>query len=189
MEDDGIITSFIRNASVVLIICIFTMACACIDTGPSSTSDQQKKAENTPIAHNTTIQNLSLKSEGPGSEEYHQRNIHEPGEPAHLSAEGISLIIQTTQATRSSPDQLIQCNLTITNEGTIPLEKHRLADMYAMDDAGNHYLLSRDVKILGLQPGETRSGTIEIEGIPESVRNNLIFVFRFGEQEARFSIS
>ena len=111
-------------------------------------------------------------------------------ENAELHTGNLSLVFSVKDKNRDTVRQTINIELTVKNvgnEAVADLQKN-LSDLYALDRTGKQYSISTHVALIGLKPGETRSGNIEIANVPDQALPGLIFHCKFGNEDASWVI-
>jgi hypothetical protein len=111
-------------------------------------------------------------------------------ENAELHAGNLSLLFSTRDRSRDPIKQTVNFELTVKNVGTEPVVdlQKKLSELYATDRSGKQYNVPTHVALIGLKPGEVRSGTIEIANVPDQALPGLVFHYRFGNEEASWVI-
>ncbi len=111
-------------------------------------------------------------------------------ENAELHAENLSLAFSVRDKSRDPVKQTVSIELTVKNVGneTVAELQKKLSDLYAIDRSGKYYSVPTHVALIGLQPGEIRSGTIEIANVPDQALSGLVFHYKFGNEEASWVI-
>jgi len=109
---------------------------------------------------------------------------------AEMHAGNLSLVFSVKDKSRDPVKQTVSFELTVKNvgdEAVAELQK-KLSDLYAVDRSGKRYTVPTHVALLGLKPGEIRSGTVEIANVPDQALPGLVFHYRFGNEEASWVI-
>jgi hypothetical protein len=111
-------------------------------------------------------------------------------ENAELHAGNLSLDFSVRDRTRDPVKQTVSFELTVKNvgNGTVADLQKKLSDLYATDRSGKLYSVPTHVALIGLKPGEIRSGTVEIANVPDQALPGLVFHYRFGSEEASWII-
>jgi hypothetical protein len=107
-------------------------------------------------------------------------------EPAELYSGNLNLLFSISDKNRDPIKKTVNFKLSVKNVGTVTVAdlQKKLSDLYAVDRYGNQYNVPTHVALLGLKPGEIRSGSVEIADVPDQALPGLEFHYRFGDEEA-----
>ncbi len=110
---------------------------------------------------------------------------------AELHSGNLSLVFLVSGRSRDPVKQTVSFELTVKNVGntTVADIQKQLSDLFAVDRSGNHYSVPTHVALIGLKPGEIRSGIVEIANVPDQALPGLTFHYRFGKEEASWVIT
>jgi hypothetical protein len=111
-------------------------------------------------------------------------------ENAELYAGNLTLVFSVRDKSRDPVKQTVSFELTVKNVGneTVAELQKKLSDLYAVDRSGKQYSVPTHVALMGLRPGEIRSGTVEIANVPDQALPGLVFHYRFGNEDASWVI-
>jgi len=109
---------------------------------------------------------------------------------AELHAGNLSLVFSVSDKSRDPVKQTVNFELTVKNVGktTVADLQTKLSELYAVDRSGKRYSVPTHVALIGLKPGEIRSGTVEIANVPDQALPGLVFHYQFGNEEASWVI-
>jgi len=107
-----------------------------------------------------------------------------------MHAGNLTLDFSVKDKTRDPVKQTVSFELTVKNVGneTVADLQKKLSELYASDRTGKQYSVPTHVALIGLKPGESRSGTVEIANVPDQALPGLIFHYKFGNDEASWII-
>jgi hypothetical protein len=111
-------------------------------------------------------------------------------ENAELHAGNLSLVFSVRDKSRDPIKQTVSFELTVKNVGnqTVADLQKKLSELYATDRSGKQYSVPTHVALIGLKPGEIRSGSVEISNVPDQALPGLVFHYRFGNEDASWVI-
>jgi hypothetical protein len=111
-------------------------------------------------------------------------------ENAELHAGNLSLVFSVREKSRDPIKQTVNFELTVKNVGneTVADLQKKLSELYATDRSGRQYGVPTHVALIGLKPGEIRSGTVEIANVPDQALPGLVFHYQFGSEDASWII-
>lgn len=111
-------------------------------------------------------------------------------ENAELHAANLSVLFSVRDKNRDPVKQTVTFELSVQNVGNVTVAElqKKLSELYAVDRFGNQYSVPTHVALMGLRPGEIRSGTIEIANVPDQALPGLVFHYQFGSEEASWVI-
>jgi hypothetical protein len=176
----------LKKRLLTFFFCILTIVTACLVAG--CTSGQIKAVPATPAIN---IQESPATIVSPGITQlknpYSNLTLNQEAE---LHAENLSLVFLVKDKTRNPGEQTVNFELSIKNVGneTVAGLQRKLSNLYAVDRSGKQYNVPSHVALIGLKPGETRSGTIEIANVPDDALPGLVFHYQFGNEEASWVI-
>lgn len=175
-----------NNEILTFFFCILTIVSACLVAGCTSGEIKAVPATptiNIPESQVTIVAPSSIQFKNPLS------NLS-LNQEAELHAENLSLAFLVTDNRRNLGKQTVSFELSVKNVGneTVAGLQRKLSNLYAVDRSGKLYNVPSHIALLGLKPGEIRSGTIEIANVPDDALPGLIFHYQFGNEEASWVI-
>ena len=159
---------------------------ACLITG--CTSGQGKAGPSTQITGiPETVVTIITPSIGRWTNQTSNLSINQNAE---LHAGNLSLVFSVSDKSRDPVKQTVNFELTVKNTGNAAVAdlQTKLSELYAVDRSGKRYNVPTHVALIGLKPGEIRSGTIEIANVPDQALPGLVFHYQFGNEEASWVI-
>jgi hypothetical protein len=175
-----------QRALFASFFCSIIIASACLVAG--CITDQGKAAPATPVIVVPETQvTIVTPSVMLFTKPSHNLTMNENAE---LHAGNLSLAFSVKDKSRDPIKQTVSIELTVKNVGNVTVAElqNKLSDLYAVDRAGKQYSVPTHVALIGLKPGEIRSGTIEIANVPDLALPGLVFHYRFGNEEASWEI-
>lgn len=177
----------LHRAILPQIFCIIIIISACLASG--CITGQEKTGPATPVA--TMIPETQGTMVTPSVMQWTKQPVNLTiNENAELHAGNLSLLFSTRDRNRDPIKQTVNFELTVKNVGneTVVDFQKKLSELFATDRSGKQYNVPTHVALIGLKPGEVRSGTIEIANVPDQALPGLIFHYRFGNEEASWVI-
>jgi hypothetical protein len=167
--------------------CTLIIVFACLGSG--CTSGQGKAVPSTPI---TVTPETPATIITPGVTQWtNQFSNLSINQNAELHSGNLSLVFLVSGKNRDPIKQTVSFELTVKNAGntTVADIQKQLSDLFAVDRSGKQYSVPTHVALIGLKPGETRSGIVEIVNVPDQALPGLTFHYRFGKEEASWVIT
>ena len=171
----------LQRALSTFFFCSIIIASACLVAG--CVSGQGKAGPASPVIPVTIVTPSVMQF----TKQPHNLTVQENAE---LHAGNLSLVFSVRDKSRDPIKQTVSFELTIKNvgNGTVEDLQKKLSELYATDRSGRHYSVPTHVALIGLKPGEIRSGTVEISNVPDQALPGLVFHYRFGNEEASWVI-
>jgi len=175
-----------HRALVSFFLCTSIIASACLVAG--CTSGLGKTGPATPV---TVIPETQGTIVTPSVMQLTKQSLNlTMHENAELYAGNLTLVFSVRDKSRDPVKQTVSFELTVKNVGneTVAELQKKLSDLYAVDRSGKQYSVPTHVALMGLKPGEIRSGTVEIANVPDQALPGLVFHYRFGNEDASWVI-
>ena len=172
------LVSFVLWAGIIVSVCLVA----------GCTSGQGKIGPATPL---TVIPETSGTMVTPSVMQWTKPSLNlTMHENVELHAGNLSLVFSVRDKGRDPVKQTVSFELTVKNVGneTVAELQKKLSDLYAVDRSGNKYTVPTHVALMGLKPGEIRSGTVEIANVPDHALSGLVFHYQFGNEDASWVI-
>jgi len=171
---------------VPYIFCILFIAAACLASG--CITGQGNAGPPTPV---TVIPDAQVTIVTPSVMQFSKQPLNlSINEKAKLHAGNLSLEFSVRDKSRDPVKQTVSFELAVKNVGNVTVAElqRKLSELYATDRSGKQYRVPTHVALIGLKPGEIRSGTVEITNVPDQALPGLVFHYKFGNEEASWVI-
>jgi hypothetical protein len=172
------LSSFFLCAIIVIFLCLIA----------GCTSNQEKAGT---VSQPAVIPETQVTIVTPSVMQFTKQTLNLTiNENAQMHAGNLTLDFSVKDKTRDPVKQTVSFELTVKNVGneTVADLQKKLSELYASDRTGKQYSVPTHVALIGLKPGESRSGTVEIANVPDQALPGLIFHYKFGNDEASWII-